>query len=383
VGDKQYELSNHLGNVLSVVSDRKLVSGSILMPDVLSYSDYYPFGMQVLTRHGNTNEYRYGFQGQEKDDELKGEGNSLNYTFRMHDPRIGRFFARDPLENKYPWNSPYSFSENRVIDMIELEGGEVYLSKVQKLEYGGGWQIMEAPPTFVYNAGVATYNGFVGIWNFAAKIDEAMIKKGGHQLSLNTAGSDVIKNDVKKVANGVQNYATNTTPKKFAKDVGSALSKVDTYENIFSAVLTTKGLSSISKIGTVAKIESVSTGAIEATSTVATTSSKVAGYLKLFKPINEFDFTKTLYRGLTGTEATSAQIFLTDNAALAATYVKNGGKVMQYEMTNFAIKSLEQTGELTYKTGIHVAGEATTEFMFSGKDIVKALNEVAKPLVKP
>ena len=42
----------------------------------------------------------------------------------MHDPRIGRFFAVDPLTKKYPWNSSYAFSENRVIDGVELEGLE-------------------------------------------------------------------------------------------------------------------------------------------------------------------------------------------------------------------------------------------------------------------
>ncbi len=42
----------------------------------------------------------------------------------MHDPRIGRFFAVDPLKAKYPHNSPYAFSENRVIDAVELEGLE-------------------------------------------------------------------------------------------------------------------------------------------------------------------------------------------------------------------------------------------------------------------
>ncbi|MFP9119357.1 RHS repeat domain-containing protein, partial [Flavobacterium sp. RNTU_13] len=68
--------------------------------------------------------YRYGFQGQEKDDELKGEGNSLNYTFRMHDPRIGRFFAVDPLASKYPFYSPYQFSSNSPVQAIELEGLE-------------------------------------------------------------------------------------------------------------------------------------------------------------------------------------------------------------------------------------------------------------------
>ncbi|MFK6999644.1 thrombospondin type 3 repeat-containing protein [Flavobacterium oreochromis] len=129
VGDKNYELSNHLGNVLEVITDRKLAttdsnSPFTFTPDVTSYNDYYPFGSLVPNRHGYSKDYRYGFQGQEKDDQIKGEGNSLNYTFRMHDPRVGRFFATDPLEVIYPWNSPYAFSENRVIDMVELEGLE-------------------------------------------------------------------------------------------------------------------------------------------------------------------------------------------------------------------------------------------------------------------
>jgi len=86
----------------------------------------------VPNRHGSTADYRYGFQGQEKDDEIKGgEGKSLNYTFRMHDPRVGRFFAVDPLEKSYPWNSPYAFSENSVINSIELEGGEKLVATVK------------------------------------------------------------------------------------------------------------------------------------------------------------------------------------------------------------------------------------------------------------
>jgi RHS repeat-associated protein len=85
--------------------------------------------MLVPRRHGSLESYKYGFQGQEKDDEIKGEGNSLNYTFRMHDPRVGRFFAVDPLFRQYAYNSPYAFSENRVMQFNELEGleiGELY-----------------------------------------------------------------------------------------------------------------------------------------------------------------------------------------------------------------------------------------------------------------
>ncbi len=133
IGNRRYELNNHLGNVLSVVSDKKiptLALGSLAYfnADIKAYNDYYPFGMLQPGRHANTPDYRYGFQGQEMDDEIKGEGNSLNYTFRMHDPRVGRFLSIDPLDSSYPWNSPYAFSENRVIDGIDLEGREFYFT---------------------------------------------------------------------------------------------------------------------------------------------------------------------------------------------------------------------------------------------------------------
>jgi RHS repeat-associated protein len=91
---------------------------------IRNISDFSPFGVGLEERTVSSNSYRYGFQGQEMDDEVKGDGNSVNYSFRMHDPRLGRFFAVDPLADKYPWNSPYAFGENRVIDGVELEGLE-------------------------------------------------------------------------------------------------------------------------------------------------------------------------------------------------------------------------------------------------------------------
>ncbi|MBI1267842.1 MAG: hypothetical protein GC193_10480 [Cryomorphaceae bacterium] len=93
-------------------------------PRITSLTDYYPFGAAMPGRSFSASNYRYGFQGQENDDEIKGEGNSINYKYRMHDPRVGRFFAVDPLAASFPWNSTYAFSENRVIDGVELEGLE-------------------------------------------------------------------------------------------------------------------------------------------------------------------------------------------------------------------------------------------------------------------
>src|SRR5690554_7954130 len=105
-------MSNHLGNVLEVVSDRKLPvndgNGNIdfFLADVVSYSDYYPYGMQMPGRNGSTGVYRYGFGGQEKDNEFKGKGNSINNSLRMNDRRLGRFFSLDRLlmqKGEYQW----------------------------------------------------------------------------------------------------------------------------------------------------------------------------------------------------------------------------------------------------------------------------------------
>jgi len=134
---KQYELKDHLGNVRVVISDVKEPNANYdqFTADLQAYYNYYAFGMLQPSRHYTlAEEYKFGFQGQLRDDDIKGDGNSINYKYRMHDPRLGRFFAIDPLTATYPHYSPYSFSGNRVIDMIELEGLEPtdYTLRMQK-----------------------------------------------------------------------------------------------------------------------------------------------------------------------------------------------------------------------------------------------------------
>jgi len=117
LGYRNYELSNHLGHVLAVISDKSA--------EIVSANDYYPFGMTIKSRSFDGN-YRFGFQGQESEKELFG-GNASFFKYRISDNRTGRFGSIDPLFRKYPWNSQYAFSENRLIDGIELEGLEVLL----------------------------------------------------------------------------------------------------------------------------------------------------------------------------------------------------------------------------------------------------------------
>jgi hypothetical protein len=54
-----------------------------------------------------------------------------SFKWRNHQPDIGRFFNVDPLAEKYYYNSPYAFSENKVVAHVEIEGLEAaeYLLK--------------------------------------------------------------------------------------------------------------------------------------------------------------------------------------------------------------------------------------------------------------
>ncbi len=112
--------------------------------NIIACSDYYPFGMLMPGRNGGQN-YRYNFQGQETDDEVKGKGNSVNYKYRMHDPRLGRFFAVDPLTKQFPFYSPYHFSGNKPIVPVELEG-------LEEIYYGVSFNKNGSAMMQVYNA---------------------------------------------------------------------------------------------------------------------------------------------------------------------------------------------------------------------------------------
>ena len=78
--------------------------------------------MTLPGRTGSSPAYRYGFQGQEKDDELKGEGNSYDYGARMLDPRVGRWLSIDPKWRNFESITPYNFANNNPIKFIDRDG---------------------------------------------------------------------------------------------------------------------------------------------------------------------------------------------------------------------------------------------------------------------
>jgi RHS repeat-associated protein len=133
-GKVRYEISDHLGNVRSVITDRRLEydldANTIpdnFTADVVSAQDYYPFGMNMPGRqYANAafaNDYRYGFNGMERDDELNGVGNSYTAEYWQYDSRLGRRWNMDPMFSSASGWSPYrAYYDNpiRYVDPIGL-----------------------------------------------------------------------------------------------------------------------------------------------------------------------------------------------------------------------------------------------------------------------
>ena len=122
LGLRKYELSNHLGNVLAVISDRKFINDT----DVRSVSDYYPFGLEISARSWQSEGYKFGFNGMEKNPDF-GKG-AIDFGARIYDSRIGRWQAVDPLAAKYPGISPYAFVANRPLMFIDPDGRDARIT---------------------------------------------------------------------------------------------------------------------------------------------------------------------------------------------------------------------------------------------------------------
>jgi RHS repeat-associated protein len=89
-------------------------------------SDYSTFGVELDGRTVSVDGYRFGYQGSEKDNEFKGEGNSYDFGARMLDPRVGRWFMIDPMSDKQPDQSTYKSFLNCPFVFIDPDGKDEF-----------------------------------------------------------------------------------------------------------------------------------------------------------------------------------------------------------------------------------------------------------------
>jgi len=132
VGNKRYELSNHLGNVMTVISDKITPIDTTndglwdyFNPSLVSATDYYPFGMGMPGRGVDRDQYKYGFNGQENEQGISEFGDHTTATFWEFDPRLGRRWNLDPKPD--PSLSNYSTFKNSPVWINDPAGDTTYL----------------------------------------------------------------------------------------------------------------------------------------------------------------------------------------------------------------------------------------------------------------
>ena len=162
-GHKQYELSNHLGNVLVTIQDRKWgrqnapqTNCDYYLSYVVTITDYHAFGSTITERSATFGGgYRFGFNKQEKEVEL-GDG-VTTAEFWMYYGKLGRRWNVDPkpihvhevlhFAITFPCNQfigeglasyyggigakPYDENKDEVLDMLKRKKTSTFSSAMQ------------------------------------------------------------------------------------------------------------------------------------------------------------------------------------------------------------------------------------------------------------
>ena len=123
LGNTHYELTNHLGNVMAVITDEVSADST---PSIASLSDYYPFGMTEPGRNYSLpgDDYRFGYTGHEKENDMA-EG-VYTTEYRLLDTRLGRWMSVDPMFAKYPDMSSYVYCGGNPVKFVDPDGRAVY-----------------------------------------------------------------------------------------------------------------------------------------------------------------------------------------------------------------------------------------------------------------
>ncbi|MEQ9262023.1 MAG: RHS repeat-associated core domain-containing protein [Owenweeksia sp.] len=173
-------------------------------------------------RSFNSGDYRFGFNGHEMDDEVKGTGNHLSFGDYGYDPRLGRRWQIDPKTKKYPDISPYATFANNPISFTDPDGKEPVRKQTGTIENAVAYLKKENATTIeqiieVYNGigeddevpeGFVRYvytekNGWIDLKHY---FNAAMVSTEVGDLAAEAAGEAVELNQERKKQGSAYSY---------------------------------------------------------------------------------------------------------------------------------------------------------------------------------
>ncbi len=107
-----YYHSDHLGSASYITN---------LDGEVVQHIEYVPFGEVFIEERNNTWNTPYLFNGKELDEET----GLYYYGARYYNPRISLWYGVDPVAEKYPNFSPYCYTMNNPVMLIDPDGMEI------------------------------------------------------------------------------------------------------------------------------------------------------------------------------------------------------------------------------------------------------------------
>ncbi len=123
----------------ALVYETDITTYNYFVADVVTANDYSPFGAPLAGRSytAPNSDYRFAFNGKERDNETYGEGNAYDFGARIYDVRLGRWLSVDPLTRKQPYASPYKSMGNNPIIFSDPDGKKEFITTIIRDEKTG------------------------------------------------------------------------------------------------------------------------------------------------------------------------------------------------------------------------------------------------------
>ena len=93
------------------------------------------------------NSYRYGFNRKENDKSITND--DYDFGARIYDGRVGRWLSVDPLQSKYPNETPYLYTGGNPVYFIDVDGRDRIQNNIYKDQKGN---VIKRTEIIIYNS---------------------------------------------------------------------------------------------------------------------------------------------------------------------------------------------------------------------------------------